>query len=171
MTTADREDENQEGKHDPGQVNGQCGLAGNELVVGRQQVDDGAGHVNAGQGQQAEENGEKGQDVAGQLPGGLLAPVRVVIREYRDKGGGQRPFPEEITQQVGDAEGHDKGVVGIAGPEHAGKNLFPDQAQDPAAHDGTAHRSRRACYPAGCGAWFIDHFSCVIGSGIQQVIT
>ncbi len=89
------------------------------------------------------------QDIAGQTPGRLGTAVGAVISKNSDKGGGERPLGKEISQQVGDTEGDDKGVVGKTCAEQSGKDLFPDETKDTAAHHGDAHRPGGTGYFSG----------------------
>jgi hypothetical protein len=78
----------QEGEHDPGELDREFGLARDALEVRGQQVDDGFGPVHSDQGEDADQEGKKHQDIAGQSPGGLGAAVGAVVGEHGDKGGG-----------------------------------------------------------------------------------
>ena len=64
-------------------------------------------------------------------------PTEYLLTGVMPETGEQYYSPEakEIAQQVGHAEGDDKGVVGKTSPKETGKDLFPHQSQHAAAHD------------------------------------
>ncbi len=90
--------------------------------------------------QQAQEQGEAKDDVIGQSPGLLLPQTLVVIGENRDESGAQSPFGKQVPEQVGNPEGDNEGVKGIARAKKTGKDLFPHQPQNPAGEDRHTHR-------------------------------
>ena len=110
-----------------------------------QEVDNGLGKKDAGQGDQAEQDSDKDQHIGCQLPGGLSVLIAVIIGKNGYKGGGKRSLGEQVAQQIGDAKGNHKSVIGITRTKHAGEYLLPHQTEDAAAHDRTADR---ACGPS-----------------------
>ena len=144
MTTAEREMKTRKGSMILVSLYGQFGLSRDQAEIRGEKRDDRPGQKDAEQGEQAEGNSKKGQDIGGQPPGVRLPSGGVVVGKDGDKGGGQGAFAEEISQQVRDAEGDDKGIIGKTGAEHAGKDLFPDQAENTAAHYRSPDGSRRS---------------------------
>lgn len=129
----------QEGKHDLGQFDGELGFADNLGKIRCEQADDRSGPVQPHQGEGADQQGEKDQHVASQPPCGLGTTIGAVVGEDGDKGSGKGSFGKEIAQQIGDPEGHHKGIDSKTRAEHSGENLFTDEAKHPAAHHGDTH--------------------------------
>ncbi len=155
MARAARETRSRKREHDPGHQGGKAQFPRNQAEVRGHEVHQLRGKDHAQQDQAPHQQRGAHDDVVGQAPGPLRAQLLVIVGEHGDEGRTQGPFGKEVPQQVGDAEGHHKGVVGQAGPEQAGEHLFPHQPENPAGKDGKAHRPGSPGDLAGLAGWFL----------------
>ncbi len=61
------------------------------------------------------------------------------VGKHRDEGDAQRPFGQQTPHQVGDTEGHEKGVRAGAGAEKPCDDRVSDKPEDPAHQGGPGH--------------------------------
>ena len=121
-----------------------CGFTGYLTKIRRQQPHQITGRQDTHQGNTPDQNGQGYQDIVRQSPGLLFSQTLIIIGENRNKGSTQGPFGKKIAQEIGYAEGHDKGIHSHAGTEKIGQNLLPDKSQDSTAKDGKTHGSGRS---------------------------
>ena len=84
-------------------------------------------------GDQAQDDRGQGRDLVGQAPGGALVPDGGGLAEHGDEGRRQRPFGEQVAQQVGDAEGDGERVHHAPAAEQGGEDLLARQPEHAAA--------------------------------------
>ena len=68
------------------------------------------GEQNAEDRHHNEQEGKKGEHCPCQFKGVLLRLPGQGLRENRNKGDGERAFGKKASQEVGDAEGHEKSI-------------------------------------------------------------
>ena len=77
----------------------------------------------------------------------LLPPLQAInFRKGGDKGCRQGPFGKKTPQQVGDGEGHEKGIGHETGTEGPSDDHVPDESGDAAEECRQSHDSRCAGY-------------------------
>ena len=82
-------------------------------------------------------------DRVGQPPRSWLAIGGQLVREGRDECRAHRAFGEEVTDEVGDAEGDAERIHRVAGAEVVGQDLVADQPEDSAGHGRQAEKAGR----------------------------
>ena len=135
------------GKEDPHQADGQLALGAGE--AGRDQLHEQRRRQHAEQDRTAIAAVRIAKKVRADLRRGLVLAARAQRRMDRNERSGQRPFAEQVLQQVGDAEGGVEGVDGDAVlPELARDQPHPEQPGEAADQDPGADRRVRAREPA-----------------------
>ena len=125
--------EEQVGKGDDAELDGQAELAGVVQKARRDGVHDPGhgGHGRHGQGQQHEK--EDRQGLLGEASRRLRAFLFQAAREERHEGRVEGAFGEDPPEHVGKAEGDEKGVGRHAGAQHRGDQDVANKAEDAAA--------------------------------------
>ena len=75
-----------------------------------------------------------GRHLVRKAPCGLIAAARYGFAERRDKSGRQRPFGEQITQQIGNAKCDCERIQRAAAAEQSCKDQLSRQPKNAAAH-------------------------------------
>jgi hypothetical protein len=123
--------EGEERHHHAGQEHGELGLA-RHVVESRGEVgDDRPGRRDADQHQRSQDHAQEGQELRGEAVG--LGPP--LLGEHprvgRHEGGRERPFGEQVSQEVGDPERDLEGVGVESHPQESREDLLPHHAQEP----------------------------------------
>ena len=130
------------GIHHACQRDGQSGLRGIE-PRGQQPHELRSEHDTEHRDGAQEYDGERA-DLVGETPRGHVSVGRKRLAEGRGEGGRQRPFGEQIAQQVGNAKGDDEGVHQRPATEQRRADLIACESEDAAAQDREAHEARGA---------------------------
>ena len=125
-----------EGEQDPGELDGELGLAGDSGEAGVEEVDEKVRFQNPDPDDGGEDDEKEGVDVIGEAIGGVFAFLGQFLGKGGDEGGGEGAFGKKIAQKVGDAEGGDEGVEFLAGAEDGIEQDLADEAEDPGGPDG-----------------------------------
>ncbi len=109
------------------------------LVAGEPRRDHGAERrrrEDADQHDQRDDEGQQGSDGAGHAVGVALLAAREERRVDRDERRGERPFAEQVLQEIGDPEAGGEGVGGVAlETKVMREHSLPDKAREPADED------------------------------------
>ena len=107
-------------------------LARDKGKVRRHQGNDFLRKEHAQDGDPAHQNGKRCYNIIGEFPGGAAPLFVAVIGKDGYKGGAQSALRKQVPQQVGNSEGNNKGIVGVARSEEPGKHLFAHKTEKPA---------------------------------------
>ena len=129
-------EEEDEGKKNPGELDGEFGLAGDGGEAGVEEVDEKVRFQNSDPDDGGEDDEKEGVDVIGEAIGGVFAFLGQFLGKGGDEGGGEGAFGKKIAQKVGDAESGDEGVEFLAGAEDGIEQDLADEAEDPGGPDG-----------------------------------
>jgi hypothetical protein len=128
------------GKGDAAEFDGQLELGGIGREPGRQDMDHPrhARHRGGGQRQQARKQNR--QRLFGEGLGGDLATLFQTPREERHEGRVERPLGEQPAKQIGQPEGHEEGIGDRPGADHRGDQDVPHESENPAESGVAADR-------------------------------
>ena len=88
----------------------------------------------AGDAQDTEQRRRHRGDFVREPPRIRIAAARDSLAEGRHEGGGECALGKQIAQQIGNAKSRGESIHRQTAAEQRGKNLFAQQAQQPAAH-------------------------------------
>jgi hypothetical protein len=115
-----------EGKEDPGELNGEFKFSRYDSKSGVEKSDEGIGKDDSGSDNQKEGNEKEGVDVAGEAECGLFSLLSQFLGEGGDEGGRKCALSKQIAEKVGDAECGDEGIELLACPKEGVQEDFAD---------------------------------------------
>ena len=120
------------GKGDPGEKHGQFVLHPRSAETESLNPHDPGRQENPQEGNHHEEQRKKPEYGPGHLEGVFLCFTRQILREYRNKGDGERALCKEASEEVGNSEGDKKSVRDHSRSEEPGYDHIPNQTQNAA---------------------------------------
>ena len=128
-----------EGEEDAGEFDSEIKFTSDGSESWIEESDERVGKDDPGSDDEKEDNEKEGVDVAGEAKGRLFTLLGQFLGEGGDEGGGEGSFGKKIPQEVGDAEGGDKGIEFLACSEEGVEEDFADQPENAGGSNGCHH--------------------------------